>query len=334
MYGVFVSQIIYSKNKEITVCTHPYMRINGSTYVSNTGNGVSHISNVGNVNVGCGFSWGEEDLNSCLSKPANWCKKQWKDWANPSQSIEGTIKKIVVFVPLLLGSIGAAFLKFAGHFFSCSSQEEESLVPSHVKMIVGTNRFAEKTISLGLGCIPTVQFLGSLGPLVIKRGESNSLQIEGEENILDFFSSYKLQDHHLTIGEIAPNLMLKLHRAVYYTLTLASPLEELIVSGSGKVFIPSLNTSTFSCHIKGSGKVTVQEGEVANQIVNISGSGKYQAENLKTEHSKADIHGSGSAMVKAISSLFVSISGRGKCVYFGNPKVTSRGSGRVFRNLV
>jgi hypothetical protein len=311
----------------------------GSTtvYVNSRG-GTTRVSNVGNTYVGFGPFSGEPGYDGYLFRPAKWCKEQWKDWAKPIKSgdspIRKTIQKVIVFVPLVFLTVAAFFLKLVGLCANWHTFRPDMSVAPSINTIVGSGRVIEKTWPLNSNPIHSIAFSNSVGSLSIEKGEENSLKIEGEDNLLDCFSSYTLQNRELTVGQITPHVAMKLHKTIRYTLTVASFPEELKVFGGGYVLVPALHAPRFHCHIQGSGKVVVQKGEVSSQSVEISGSGKYKASNLKTDHSKIAISGSGSARVQATSSIEAKISGSGRCVYSGQPQVTSRisGSGRIFKS--
>jgi hypothetical protein len=228
----------------------------------------------------------------------------------------------------LYSFLGAAIAALIGLIGCTDSTTITSSVNSPV--INGSNKFIEKTFDLGPSLIDSID-LCSTGVLSIEFGDKNSLVIRAEDNVLDFFSP-NLENGKLTLVK-SSNLDIHSH-GIYYTLKMSSPFTDLLISGSGKVRIPRLNTPSFTCCISGSGKVSIEAGEVDTQIIKILGSGKYEAPNLKTNHSIIDIKGSGLVKLQATSTLSVKISGSGKCIYLGTPTVSSEifGSGKIIKD--
>ncbi|HAB98536.1 MAG TPA: hypothetical protein DCE71_01780 [Parachlamydiales bacterium] len=133
-----MTRIIYDRGGEVTVSVCPYNHVyinefkgvqhnftralnqfRRSVYI-NEGKGVQHINYVGNIYVGFGPFPGEPEYDGYLFRPAIWCKEKWKDWAGPWNSMDNqttkTLLKIAVFIPLVLISIVAFFLKLVGLF--------------------------------------------------------------------------------------------------------------------------------------------------------------------------------------------------------------------------
>jgi hypothetical protein len=106
----------------------------------------------------------------------------------------------------------------------------------------------------------------------------------------------------------------------------------LSVSGSGKIYIADIVTSTLDCSISGSGDINLGgRGDAARADISISGSGSYRGESLKIGSAQIHISGSGNCTCNVSEELEARVSGSGNISYVGNPKIDARvsGSGHV-----
>lgn len=107
---------------------------------------------------------------------------------------------------------------------------------------------------------------------------------------------------------------------------------DLVVSGSGKLFVNDLTADNLDCRISGSGDVIIKgSGSVSESEVSISGSGSYAGEGLKINTAAINISGSGNCLCNVAGTLEARVSGSGNITYIGNPRIDARvsGSGRV-----
>lgn len=102
---------------------------------------------------------------------------------------------------------------------------------------------------------------------------------------------------------------------------------ELSISGSGSIYIPSLNAQSVSAGISGNGNAEITGGIVKTESFTISGSGNIFTENLNAESCVVKVSGSGNVFVNASENLDVTISGSGNVSYKGKPSITSHISG-------
>jgi len=186
--------------------------------------------------------------------------------------------------------------------------------------------------------------LAGIGELTIEVGERESLRIEAEDNLIQYFET-EVRNGTLEIG-IRDGVNLNSTRPVRFYLTVEE-LDTVVLSGSGNIEAPDLEAQRFSVTISGSGDVEMGDlsadilnvtisgsgnldiagGRVEEQDITISGSGEYQAGDLSSESVQITISGSGNATVWATESLDVRISGSGSVNYYGNPRTTFSGSG-------
>lgn len=179
------------------------------------------------------------------------------------------------------------------------------------------------------------------GELIITQGESESLEIQAEDNIIDELTS-KVQGTKLVLGyrdnflrhQIIPT------ERITYNLTVVD-LSEVTINGAADMDIESLETESLSLIINGAGNITVDqitadrlnveisgtatievEGQVPQQFVSIEGAGNFKAGDLQTSESSIEITGLGNATVWATETLDISIDGGGNVRYYGSPNLT------------
>jgi hypothetical protein len=139
-------------------------------------------------------------------------------------------------------------------------------------------------------------------------------------------------------------------RRVKYLLK-APHLDEISLTGAGKVIARTFSGDRLSLNTSGVGTISVDQvaarelvirisgsgslklgGQVEDQGITISGAGKVDCADLEARHTRVQISGAGSAKVKAGEELAVVISGAGRVSYVGEPRQISQritGTGRI-----
>jgi len=220
-------------------------------------------------------------------------------------------------------------------------------------VLVGCGRFGVLNLQRGSGNLKTESrqvsgfhgvTLAYVGELNITQGDTESLSIEADDNILPLIET-DVQDGILRIrtepvsGSIIPT------KGPIYTLSVKS-LDSVQRDGAGNIRIPSLNTDSLHLVISGAGDSTITQlttkdlqvlmsgagtvtvsGETGSQTATLSGLGSYNAGDLKSTQAAITISGAGSATVWAEQTLNVQISGAGTLSYYGNPQVTQQVAG-------
>ncbi len=188
--------------------------------------------------------------------------------------------------------------------------------------------------------------LDGAGRLIITQGESENLEIEAEDNIIEELTS-EVRDQTLILGfqdqpwrkTVIPT------RGITYTLTLTD-LTKITFNGAGDLEMESLDTSSLELIINGAGQINLDEliadsltvkisgtgtinigGQVSSQSVSIDGAGNYQAGDLQTSASEINIKGLGNGTLWATDTLNITIEGGGTVNYYGAPNVTQDISG-------
>lgn len=187
--------------------------------------------------------------------------------------------------------------------------------------------------------------LQGIGELTIIQGETESLTIEAESNIVRRIKT-DVWGSTLTIefagggfGDVIPT------EPILYTLTMkdisgvqlsgagriystniATRYLDLDVSGVGDVIIDSLEAYDLQVDLTGAGSIDLA-GNIRDQKVNLSSVGNYSAGGLESSNAWINLSGAGTATVWVTEELDVSISGVGSVDFYGNPKVTQNISG-------
>ncbi len=179
------------------------------------------------------------------------------------------------------------------------------------------------------------------GELIIIQGETESLEIRAEDNIIDDLTS-DVEGATLVLGyrdNFLRNTIIPTER-ITYTLSVID-LSEVTINGAADMEIESLETGGLILNINGAGQVSIDQltaedltvqisgtatidvsGQVAKQSITIDGAGNYKAGDLETTSTTIKINGLGNGTVWATETLDISIDGGGNLRYYGSPNVT------------
>ncbi len=195
--------------------------------------------------------------------------------------------------------------------------------------------------------------LDGAGRLVITQGETESLEIEAEDNLLPELTS-DVSGGTLVLGyqdkfwrksviptkEILYTLIVTDLSAITFNGAAGLEMETLetsslaiTINGAGQITIEDLTADSVSVMIKGTGSVSLS-GEVFSQNIDIDGAANVRNGDLQTSMTSIEVNGLGNATVWATESLDVTINGGGTLSYYGSPSVTQdiNGAGDI-RNL-
>jgi hypothetical protein len=172
----------------------------------------------------------------------------------------------------------------------------------NLNRIVGSG--VSKTESRPISGVTAVSSYGNV-ELIVERGETESLTVTADENILPYLTS-DVSGGRLSLGT-KYNTSITTFTGIVYRLTVKQ-LDILEVSGSSSTTVNGIAADRFSVKSTGSGNITVI-GKATHQDVTLTGSGRYVADRLDSEI--ATVHLSG---------------------YYGNPtlNVATHGSGRTY----
>lgn len=189
--------------------------------------------------------------------------------------------------------------------------------------------------------------------VMIAYGESNTIEVEGDENLLAYIET-KVDNGRLSIkSKKNVNLRSKHKITVYVSVTRLTGVSlsgsgditgngkfdndgktEFSVSGSGSIKVSFNKLNKMDTHISGSGNIRLTGS--ANSInARISGSGNIDCSEVISDEVSASISGSGNIKVNANKSIEANIAGSGSVYYKGAVTDIQKhvaGSGRVVKS--
>jgi hypothetical protein len=241
------------------------------------------------------------------------------------------MKKIVLITVLVLFLAG----------ISCNflNRGVEQVVGQTVKLS-GNTKTEERPVS----GFTKVQ-LDGIGDLSITLGDTESLTVEADENLLLYIIT-EVKGGTLIIRMKEDVRLLNMISTVKYAVT-AKSLDLVDLNGLGNIIIKPLQTDALTISLDGSGAITlnqltanrleanlnglggltVNSGKVTEQAVILAGAGAYQAGNMESETASISLTGLGSATVWVTGSLDAELTGAGNLEYYGNPQVTQNDTG-------
>jgi hypothetical protein len=188
--------------------------------------------------------------------------------------------------------------------------------------------------------------------VMVAYGESNSIQVEADENLLEYIST-KVENGKLSIKTTKNvNLRSKNRITIYVSLTRLTAVSlsgsgdiigegkftndgntDFSVSGSGSIKMTVNKLDKVDVGVSGSGNVRLS-GSANSVEARISGSGNADCSNLICDDAYAHISGSGNIKLNANRAIDANISGSGNVSYRGaasDVKKHVSGSGRLSR---
>ena len=197
--------------------------------------------------------------------------------------------------------------------------------------------------------------LASMGSMDVQiaYGNSNSVVVEGDENLLPYIET-SVENGKLTIRS-KKNVNLKSTSKIIVRVSMAK-INSLQLSGSGNISGSGAFTSDgktdigvsgsgnlkldfdsfkdLDLSISGSGNIDLKSSETNSIDAKVSGSGNIDCSSISSKDVDAKLSGSGNIKVYANNSIDAKISGSGNVYYKGNAQnITSKvvGSGKVLK---
>lgn len=184
--------------------------------------------------------------------------------------------------------------------------------------------------------------LTTTGNVYLRKGSSQSVEVESHQNIIDNLET-EVNDNHWKIKFDKP---VRKYDKLNFYITVPS-LSAVRISGSGDIISDDTFTGLGNLDISISGSGNIKLGAEASEVVTrisgsgdiklagkttdmsikISGSGDVRAYDMVAENCKVSISGSGDVKVHANENLYVRSSGSGDIYYMGRPRIDSKVSG-------
>jgi hypothetical protein len=174
-------------------------------------------------------------------------------------------------------------------------------------VVFGSGRVVEKTFEVSDFSGVT---LATFGDLYIEMGEEESLRVEAEKNLVEYFE-VTTENGMLKIDD---RDFVALHptKPVKFYLT-AKELDTIVLSGSGDIDAPDLEGKQISITISGSGDLKADDLSADEIALKISGSGSLGVEGSQAKRQGIAISGSGDVRIDDLEAddLQVRIDGSG-----------------------
>jgi hypothetical protein len=190
--------------------------------------------------------------------------------------------------------------------------------------------------------------LATISDLTITVGDTESLRIEAEDNLMEYFET-TVRNGKLRI-ETQDNIKLETTKPVRYYLTVtgldtiqitsAGNIEapdlvaeefSLTISSAGDLKMGELNADTLEVDIGSTGNLDIAGGEVKSQNITIGSTGNYAAQDLASDEAEVRLRSTGSATIWVRDQLQANLSSSGDLRYRGDPTVdaTTSSTGEV-----
>lgn len=212
--------------------------------------------------------------------------------------------------------------------------------------------------------------LATIGTVYVTIGKSEGLEIEAEENLIEYIET-EVEDGTLKI-DTRRRFNLKAREPIKYFVTVKQ-LDMIALSSSGDAVLPEIENKSFSIALSSSGDLEMKGlatqhldvdisssgdayiemigaqsidaslsssgdlkfggGEVEDLRLSVSSSGNFDGIDLKSERARVKLSSSGDAYVWVTDDLVTTLSSSGSVHYSGDPVVTKQrsSSGRVKR---
>lgn len=187
----------------------------------------------------------------------------------------------------------------------------------------------------------------------ITYGNSNSVVVEGDENLLPYIET-SVENSKLTIkSKKNVNLKSTSKIIVRVSMTKINSLQlsgsgningsgaftsdgktDIGVSGSGNLKLDFDSFKDLDLSVSGSGNIDLKSSETNSINAKVSGSGNIDCSSISSKDVEAKLSGSGNIKVYANNSIDAKISGSGNVYYKGNAQNISQkvnGSGKVLK---
>lgn len=225
-----------------------------------------------------------------------------------------------------------------------------NLVAQPWKTIKGNGEIKKETREISAY---TSLFSGGAIDIQIAYGNSNSVTLEADENLLPYIET-SVENGRLSI-KAKKNVNLQ-HRSkiiAHVSMTKITSLQvsgssnirgdgafsndgktDISISGSGNIYLGFDSFKELRLSTSGSGNINLKRGSVNTIDAKVSGSGNIDCQNIISNDVNAAISGSGNVKVYANNSIDAKISGSGNVFYKGtatNIQSKVAGSGKVMK---
>jgi hypothetical protein len=148
--------------------------------------------------------------------------------------------------------------------------------------------------------------LAGIGNVYLTQGETESVRIEAEDNLIPYFET-AVEGTTLKIGVKEQYLGISIQptRPVKFYVTLPK-IEALTLAGSGNIFAGRLQTAAFKIALLGSGDITADTLSAADLDIRLGGSGDISLGTVTANAVTASLVGSGDIRMEALDAEKIS----------------------------
>ena len=151
--------------------------------------------------------------------------------------------------------------------------------------------------------------LATIGNVIVQIGEKESLRIEAEDNLMKFFET-EMRGDTLKITTNPPTVNINPTKPVYFFLTVKE-FERAMISGSGDIQVPDIESGKFDVSIGGSGDISMGDLEADRLEIDIGGSGDVTAGRVNVPSFQVNINGSGDITLRDFQAEVLSLNVNG-----------------------
>ncbi len=187
--------------------------------------------------------------------------------------------------------------------------------------------------------------------LLLTQGETPSVELEGDEAILDEIEVL-VRDDELVV-QLRPrfNFLPRLSNRLVTVYVTAPDVQTLVLSGGSQgeinllqgtdlqvtlsggsqLTIAEVAATTLTSDLSGGAQLTIATGHLDTQIVDASGGSRYLVEEVQSDRAELDFSGGSRARLRVASVLWIDASGGSDIAYHGTPALeqTISGGSRV-----
>lgn len=171
--------------------------------------------------------------------------------------------------------------------------------------------------------------LQSIGDLVITQGNTESLTVAADDNLLPYITT-EVVAGTLEIG-MKPNTNVDPTKTIQYTLTVKS-ISSVVLAGFGNITADKLESNALEVKVTGSGDIRIGEVKGETLALKLTGFGNISIDQTAVSRPTLDLTGSGDIKLNGLTAndLALTISGFGNATINGttdNETIRLTGSG-------
>ncbi|MGH2582827.1 MAG: GIN domain-containing protein [Anaerolineales bacterium] len=207
----------------------------------------------------------------------------------------------------------------------------------------GSGMLEQETRTVGTFDSVSIEFPAAV---TIVQGETISLQIEAEDNLLPQLIT-EVRGDTLRIYNSERNWRSRVNPTETVSIQITTPdLGAVSFEAAGSLTLENTNADELRISLNGAGQIHLIDVEIGNLSLSLDGAGdvlasgiveslrldidglaSFHGNELTTDQADVEINGAGSAELHVFSHLSVEINGTGSVTYFGDPKVVQQING-------